>query len=261
MKNRIKTVLYTPKHSKSTDENIMRLLLPSFVGIILCMVCLAGSTWAWFSASVQTSPQTITAGNYDIKVDISPDPAPAEGGGYSLDPYQSYTVTLTASGTAPSGGYCKIEGGVAPLYTTQLKPGNALTFTLSPETTADYTFTAVWGNYSGVANITDGCTIKKQAGTPPAPSTPEAQQPADNNETVYVVQPGDSLWKIAQQYEGISADEIAAYNGIDKNAVLQVGQELKIPPADYEMPEEPISQETSESTSESEESTENAISE
>ena len=261
MKNRIKTVLYTPKHSKSTDENIMWLLLPSFVGIILCMVCLAGSTWAWFSASVQTSPQTITAGNYDIKVDISPDPAPAEGGGYSLDPYQSYTVTLTASGTAPSGGYCKIEGGVAPLYTTQLKPGNALTFTLSPETTADYTFTAVWGNYSGVANITDGCTIKKQAGTPPAPSTPEAQQPADNNETVYVVQPGDSLWKIAQQYEGISADEIAAYNGIDKNAVLQVGQELKIPPADYEMPEEPSSQETSESTSESEESTENAISE
>ena len=195
MKNRIKTVLYTPKHSKSTDENIMWLLLPSFVGIILCMVCLAGSTWAWFSASVQTSPQTITAGNYDIKVDISPDPAPAEGGVYSLEPYQSYTVTLTASGTAPSGGYCKIEGGVAPLYTTQLKPGNALTFTLSPETTADYTFTAVWGNYSGVANITDGCTIKKQAGTPPAPSTPEAQQPADNNETVYVVQPGDSLWR------------------------------------------------------------------
>ncbi len=258
MKNWIKTVLYTPKHQKPTDENIMRLLLPSFVGIIICMACLAGMTWAWFSASVQTSPQTITAGNYDIAVTVNNEPV---NGTITLTAGQSYKATLAASGTAPSGGYCKIEGGVAPLYTTQLKPGNALTFTLSPETTADYTFTAVWGNYSGVANITDGCTIKKQAGTPPAPSTPEAQQPADNNETVYVVQPGDSLWKIAQQYEGISADEIAAYNGIDKNAVLQVGQELKIPPADYEMPEEPISQETSESTSESEESTENAISE
>lgn len=259
MKNRIKTVLYTPKHSKSTDENIMRLLLPSFVGIILCMVCLAGSTWAWFSTSVQTSPQTITAGNYDIKVDISPDPAPAEGGGYSLEPYHSYTVTLTASGTAPSGGYCKIEGGVAPLYTTQLKPGESLTFSLIPEIKVIYTFTAVWGEYSGTADITNGGTIGQKLEVQPDPEVPETQQPVAD-ESIYVVQSGDSLWEIAKQYD-TTVNKLAAYNSIENPGALQIGQEIKIPPVDYEVPAKPDSQENIEPTLESEESTEDAVDE
>ena len=59
MKPWIKFALYIPRHSKSTDENILRLLVPSLLGILLCMICLAGTTWAWFTASVQTQPQTI----------------------------------------------------------------------------------------------------------------------------------------------------------------------------------------------------------
>ena len=60
MKRWLKRIFYTPRHSKPTDENILRLLMPSAVGIALCMVCLAGSTWAWFSASVQTVAQNLT---------------------------------------------------------------------------------------------------------------------------------------------------------------------------------------------------------
>ena len=45
--------LYIGKHEKPTDENIMRLLMPSVLGVLVCMVCLFGSTWAWFTAGIQ----------------------------------------------------------------------------------------------------------------------------------------------------------------------------------------------------------------
>ena len=43
----------------------------------------------------------------------------------------------------------------------------------------------------------------------------------------YVVQPGDSLWKIANQFN-ISVDELKSYNNLTSN-LLNIGQVLKIP--------------------------------
>lgn len=260
MKQWLKEIFYAPKHSKPTDENIMRLLLPSFVGIVICMVCLAGSTWAWFSASVQTAPQTIEAASFDISAAITDEDGEPVSPGQPLRAGQTYTVTLTASGTAPSGGYCKVEGGEKTLYTARLKPGNTLTFSLIPEKDGLYTFTGVWGEYSGAADITDGITIGQKPEVQPDLEVPETQQPADNDEAIHVVQSGDSLWEIAKQYD-TTVDKLTAYNGVENPGALQIGQEIKIPPADYEIPADPIPQETSEPTPESEESTENAIGE
>lgn len=53
----------------------------------------------------------------------------------------------------------------------------------------------------------------------------------DNSDnTIYVVQPGDSLWSIANQY-GISVNEIVELNKLG-TTVLQIGQELLIPRGD-----------------------------
>ena len=156
MREWLKRIFYMPKHSKPTDENIMRLLLPSFLGIVLCMVCLAGSTWAWFSASISTSPQTIEAANFDIAVTVNGKPVSSP---VTLEAGQQYTVTLTAIGNAPSGGYCEVESGAVFLYTETILPNELLAFTLIPDSNAAYTFTAVWGKYSGKADITNGCTI------------------------------------------------------------------------------------------------------
>ena len=247
MKNWIKSVLYIPKHSKPADENIMRLLLPSFVGILICMVCLAGATWAWFSASVTSAGNTIAAADYAVTVQsvlngtdkVEPD----ANGNYTLDQDKTYTITLQAKGNAQKwGGYCLIEneGKTVKLYTQTFKPDEHITIEFTPPVDGIYTFTGIWG---GIPNSVGEDDIIR-AETAPVPKAPESQQPADNGETVYVVQKGDSLWKISQQYEGISDDEIAAYNGIDKKEVLQIGQEIKIPPADYEIPEPPVSSST-----------------
>lgn len=155
LKQWLKSIFYTPKHTKPTDDNILRLLMPSIVGSLLCMVCLAGTTWAWFSASVHIQPQTITAANYEIAAVVTDESGTMVASGQALQAGQSYRVTLTATGTADEfGGYCIVEGGGSPSYTAQLLPDETLQFTLIPDTTAVYTFTAVWGRYSGEADIT-----------------------------------------------------------------------------------------------------------
>jgi len=44
----------------------------------------------------------------------------------------------------------------------------------------------------------------------------------------YTVQKGDSLWAIARR-NNISVNELYAANGMDKNSVLRIGQEIRIP--------------------------------
>ena len=228
MKRWLKRIFYTPRHSKPTDENILRLLMPSAVGIALCMVCLAGSTWAWFSASIQTVAQTIEAANFDIAVTVNGElvfsPVTLEAG-------QKYTVTLTATGNAPSGGYCEVKGGTIPLYTETILPDRSLTFTLIPEQTAVYTFTAVWGKYSGEADIT-GQEQPETGDETPAPPI------SGQNAAEYVVQSGDTLGKIAQEY-GTTVENLAAYNEIDDPDHIEPGWTLRIPPEDYEIPSPP----------------------
>lgn len=237
---RITHTLYIPKHQRPTDGNILRLLMPSVVGSVICMVCLAGSTWAWFTASISTLPQTIKTASYDITVSIADENSVLVSLDEPLQVEQTYKVTLTASGTADKfGGYCIVGCGDVMLYTAQLLPGHTLSFTLTPPETAAYTFTAVWGSHSGETDIKNGSTIGQKTGVLSAPEDPETQQAAAD-ESVYMVRSGDSLWKIAQQH-GTAVEKIAAYNDIDKNAVLQIGQEIKIPPADYEITEESVS--------------------
>lgn len=60
------------------------------------------------------------------------------------------------------------------------------------------------------------------APTPTAVPTPTV--------TIYVVQPGDVLGTIAQQF-GTTVQAIAEANGIEDTDFIRIGQELVIPPA------------------------------
>jgi LysM repeat protein len=44
----------------------------------------------------------------------------------------------------------------------------------------------------------------------------------------YTVQPGDSVWRIAQKFK-VPQDELMKVNGIDNPRRLRVGMKLKIP--------------------------------
>ena len=233
MKQWLKNIFYTAKHSKPSDETILQMIAPSIMGIALCMVCLAGMSWAWFTSTVQTSPQTIEAANFNISVAVTDaDDQPVDPG-QPLQAEKAYEVTLTATGTVPSGGHCIVtnDTGAAPLYTATLLPGKTLTFTLIPDDAAVYTFTAVWGEYSDKPDITDGCIIGQEQ---PDAGAEAFGTPADDTDTAeYVVQSGDTLWEMALAYD-MTVAELAAYNDIDEPASLQVGQTIKIPTEENE---------------------------
>lgn len=69
------------------------------------------------------------------------------------------------------------------------------------------------------------------AETTPAPSPAPTDTPVSAGPLTYVVQPGDSLYSIAQRYN-MTVDELMALNGITDPASLQVGQVLKISPGE-----------------------------
>lgn len=125
-------------HTEMTDISFYRLFLPSILGIVICAVCLAGLTWAWFSGNVTSSATTITAANFEVTTTVTDDGggdvAPSSEGVYTLSSGE-YEVTLTAGGTA-STGYCKVildgQKYYVQLFTTPAegKP-NTITFSVN----------------------------------------------------------------------------------------------------------------------------------
>ena len=58
------------KGEAAAESSVWKMLLPSVLGIIVCTICLAGMTWAWFTSGVQ-SQSTISAKEYSLKETIS----------------------------------------------------------------------------------------------------------------------------------------------------------------------------------------------
>lgn len=72
-------------------------------------------------------------------------------------------------------------------------------------------------------------------GTELVPTTEPAVEatavpPTTTEEQTHIVQAGQNLYRIGLQY-GFSVDELAAYNNIANPNVLEVGQQIKIPPS------------------------------
>lgn len=62
--------------------------------------------------------------------------------------------------------------------------------------------------------------------------------------TVYQVQPGDTLSAIAEKFH-TTVDALAAYNLLDDTNAIQAGIILRIPPADYVIPETDVDETSS----------------
>ena len=185
----INRMFYTGKHLKEEKKNsITAMLAPSIAGICLCAVCMCGLSWAWFSAGVTSSSNTITAATYDIKVDVAGDSGTVSAGtdgSYALTAGE-YTVTLTSVGTARSG-YCVVEQldvSERVLHHTPNIAGDASVFTFKISASGDVriSFTAQWGSYSGESDIAEGSIIpfaSASAGLPEANQLPNVNGSSD----------------------------------------------------------------------------------
>lgn len=174
------------------------MLLPSFLGIIVCTICLAGMTWAWFTSGVQ-SQSTISAKEYSLNEMITVQNAKSGAleksadGNYTLAENTTYVVKLTPSVAPKSGGYCMLritpaDGSEAVYYTQALKAETEFSFTISNgNKKATCQLIAAWGvpdvlKTTNKNLIDSGNTIEINGGAP-AVSTEQPVQDQGNSDS------------------------------------------------------------------------------
>ena len=186
------------KGEAAAESSGWKMLLPSFLGIIVCTICLAGMTWAWFTSGVQ-SQSTISAKEYSLNETITVQNAKSGAleksadGNYTLAENTTYVVKLKPSVTPKNGGYCMLKitpagGSEAVYYTQALEAETEFSFTISNgNKTATCQLIAAWGepDASKTANKTligSGNTIEINGGAP-AVSTEQPVQDQGNSDS------------------------------------------------------------------------------
>ena len=228
-----------------------------------------------------------------VKVTADDQEAPVEDYAATLTAGKTYTVTLEYVPGSASTGFAMVKLGGVTIITDQIGTNAAapeqklerltLTIAVTGSGTADMKVIPHWGTSSyyampaeveGVFYVRDGAELTVSIGTeqttpeeptePAEPSEPteptnptEPTDPTDPTEPageeVYIVQSGDNLYAIAEKY-GTTYEILQAYNELEDPRKIYEGQEIKIPPDDYVIPEE--SQPSTEATEPSTEATE-----
>lgn len=149
-----------------------RLIVPTLLSLCLCVVCLFGATWAWFTVRVDGNVASIQSASFAVDVQVvdsaqatSAAPLPSvnsdnsEGMIFELTADTTYQVTLTANGTAKTG-YCKVSLNDQSHPTVALASGTTLTFRVSTDSASKLSFEAYWGVYNGAEpQLTGGCLL------------------------------------------------------------------------------------------------------
>lgn len=65
---RLEDLFSVPAGQKVTERHLRRVLASSICSILLCMSCLAGSTWGWFTVSIENRDNVIQIGKPEVIV-------------------------------------------------------------------------------------------------------------------------------------------------------------------------------------------------
>ena len=152
--------------SKLTDKAFSRLVLTSILGILVCIVCLCSSTYAWFSDSAPSNGNQIKmADECALTVYVVKDGTALEDieNGVELEAGVEYLVMLSLPANSASG-YCLISAGGNTYYSDYIAAHSdpqpqTKSFVLKVETTQTVTFTSRWGIYAQDSHVVDGKMI------------------------------------------------------------------------------------------------------
>ena len=165
------------RNKKITQKAFRRMAFSSALGILACIICLAGMTWAWFTDSVTSSGNTITSSYSAYSVKVSP--ASERGllrsvfarrtqdeeveydhtGTFELPQGSEYSIVLAADGTA-SKGYYRVKIGDDTYFTDTMNKGDAISFTVDcTGNGTDMEITPYWMDNPGKGNLFEGMRI------------------------------------------------------------------------------------------------------
>lgn len=111
------------KEQPMTEKRFLRILASTVCGIILCLVGLVSTSWAWYSMDIVCTNNEIRVGQFDVSVTVTSggEEIDQDGEGYAL-PAGTYQVQLASldSNTAP--GYCIVKVWENEMQTVALYP-------------------------------------------------------------------------------------------------------------------------------------------
>ena len=158
---------YIAEKEKSADAGIKRMMLTSVLGMLICVVCLAGTTWAWFTANSgiddTDKPLSVETAQVNVAVSIDNQGKGTVSGGNSqtitIAKNEKLSVTLTGDGTSTKR-YCYVTVD-GDRYYVDLSSSNSITFTVCSSSDS-MTIEASWSAPdSGSSLISSGATIGK----------------------------------------------------------------------------------------------------
>ncbi len=174
-----KETFYTGKREHPQEKkpaSLTALLMPSLLGVAICLVCLCSLTWAWFTATqnsgvqpIQSATATVTASLNDTALGELPIEEGMTGTG---------TLTLHMDGSAQYA-YVLIKVGGTEYRTGYLSATKDYTITVNE---SGATLTLCWGkqdDQSGTAMVENGGSIGTAQQEPS--DTPDEQPATSNN--------------------------------------------------------------------------------
>ncbi len=153
-------LFYRAKRLKHEKQNNTLPLYTALLSMVLCMVCLAGTTWAWFTANQEVHVDSIITAEWSIdsvevyqiasagnaeRITIPVDET-TDGMEFEVNADTKYSVTVSTRGNS-STGYLYVETCDGDYYTTK----SDIDFELLLLEGGTVTITASWGGYSGHA--------------------------------------------------------------------------------------------------------------
>lgn len=172
-----KETFYTGKREHPQEEkpaSLTALLMPSLLGVAICLVCLCSLTWAWFTATQNSGVQPIQSATATVTASLNGTvlgELPIEEGMTGTG-----TLTLHMAGDAQYA-YVVIKVGDKEYHTDYLTANKDYTITVNESGAA---LTLCWGKQDSLpgAAVGDGGSI----GTA-QPSNTTAEQPAVNGDS------------------------------------------------------------------------------
>lgn len=283
MKKLFKEFFYVPKYGKVREKVMLMHVAMSVAIIVMCLAAMSITAYAYFSHNVTSASNTIQAANFEAQITVTSteqngwtvNPSSTEGKKtvFTFADTGTYTVELEkGDNSTAKTGFCIIYIGDKTYHTQQIgidiyanneqrdlvsfaltvnEPNTVVTIESHWGTSSYYGFSIEQNNTSYIMNdppreIVIGNPVNGASN----PDEEKENTSDEKNETettptevMHTVAANETLSAIAANY-GVSVNQIVAYNEINDPNNIQVGQVLKIPPVDYEVPADNTEQTT-----------------
>lgn len=234
---------YVPKYGKIREKVMLTRAVSTVAVIAICLAAMGFSAYAYFTCNVTSNVGVLQAASFTAQVAVS------DGSGQPVTPEATdgrtqtfrllpglYTVQLDKGSGDSSTGFCVVNVGGMAYHTQQLGADiaaengvrNQVVFQLNVLQETVVTIESSWGTSASYATANTQYIISSQ---PLQVIVADGAVNVTPAETVYTVAAGDSLSVIAQTL-GIPLERLIAYNEITDPDWIDVGQQIKIPPAD-----------------------------